>query len=317
MSGVGASIERDFLGRRGRSPRVEWPGGARIAVSFVLNFEEGAELSIADGDERNEAVYEVVDEVRGAPDPCMASHYEYGPRAGFDRILSLLERSGVRATISACARAAERVPELIVEAVARGHEIACHGYRWESHAGLDPDREAAIIARAADSLTRIAGVAPVGWHTRSAASVNTRRLLCEHGGFLYDSDAYNDDLPYVVRPIGKPHVVLPYSFDTNDMRFGPGGGFVFGDDFARYCSDAFDWLWMEGAERPKMMSIGLHQRIIGRPGRIGGLGRLLDHISARGGVWFATRGQIARRWRELQGLEPWTAGARDRAQAGH
>lgn len=309
MSAAPSLAPRDFLGYRGHRPEVAWPGGARLAVSFVLNFEEGAELSIADGDERNEPVYEVKEEVRGAPDPCMSSHYEYGPRAGFDRILTLLEAYGVRATISTCARAAERAPNLIAEAAARGHEIACHGYRWESHAGMDPEHEAQVIARTVDSLTRIAGTAPVGWHTRSASSVNTRRLLCEHGGFLYDSDAYNDDLPYLVTQAGAPHVVLPYSFDTNDMRFSPGGGFVFGTDFTRYCADAFDWLWREGAAGPKMMSVGLHQRIIGRPGRIAGLENLLKHMSGHDGVWFATRAEIAREWREISGLPRWSARA--------
>lgn len=297
---------RDFLGYRDAPPSVEWPSGARLAVSFVLNFEEGAELSVADGDERNEPVYEVREEVVGAADPCMASHYEYGPRAGFDRILSLLEEHGVRATVSTCARAAERAPSLIAEAVARGHEISCHGYRWETHSGMEAGQEAEVIARTWDSLRRIAGVAPVGWHTRSASSVNTRRLLREHGGFLYDSDAYNDDLPYFAPGEGAPHVILPYSFDTNDMRFSPGGGFIFGEDFARYCGDAFDWLCREGEKRPKMMSVGLHQRIIGRPGRIGGLERLLHHMRARGDVWFATRAEIAHAWRGMNGLPEWT-----------
>lgn len=313
MTSANSLQPRDFLGYRGREPKVVWPGGARLAVSFVLNFEEGAELSIADGDERNESVYEVQDEVRGAPDPCMTSHFEYGPRVGFERILNLLESFGVRATISTCARAAERAPELIAEAAKRGHEIACHGYRWETHAGMDAAHEAAVIKRTVDILTRISGKAPVGWHTRSASSVNTRRLLCEHGGFLYDSDAYNDDLPYVVTQAGRPHVVLPYSFDTNDMRFGPGGGFVFGEDFSRYCADAFDWLWAEGAECPKMMSLGLHQRIIGRPGRIAGLARLLEHMSRKGDVWFATRAEIAHVWRDLTALEPWDAGTDPKA----
>ena len=302
-----AQAQRDFLGYGDAIPTVNWPGNARIAVSFVLNFEEGAELSISDGDERNEAVYEVVDEVVGAADPCMASHYEYGPRAGFRRIIGVLESFGVKATVSTCARAAERAPDLIANAAARGHEIACHGYRWESHAHMEADREAQIIARTARALTDIAGTAPVGWHTRSAASVNTRRLLCEHGGFLYDSDAYNDDLPYVVTQSGRPHVVLPYSFDTNDMRFSPGGGFVFGSDFARYCGDAFDWLRAEGETTPKMMSVGLHQRIIGRPGRIAGLQALLKHMSEQGDVWFATRAEIARFWRDRMGLPEWRA----------
>ncbi|MDK3018642.1 polysaccharide deacetylase family protein [Pseudodonghicola flavimaris] len=310
MTAAPPLARRDFLGYRGHRPDVAWPNGARLAVSFVLNFEEGAELSIADGDERNEPVYEVREEVTGAPDPCMTSHFEYGPRVGFDRILGLLEAHGIRATISTCARAAERAPELIAEAAARGHEISCHGYRWERHAGMDPTQEAAVIARSVDSLTRIAGTAPVGWHTRSAASVNTRRLLCEHGGFLYDSDAYNDDLPYVVAPAGRPHVILPYSFDTNDMRFSPGGGFVFGSDFTRYCADAFDWLRQEAEQQPRMMSVGLHQRIIGRPGRIAGLQKLLEHMTTQGSVWFATRAEIAHAWRAAAGLPRWSASAR-------
>ncbi|PJE31084.1 Peptidoglycan/xylan/chitin deacetylase, PgdA/CDA1 family [Pseudooceanicola antarcticus] len=309
MTAAATLAARDFLRPADQPAAGRWPGGARIAVSFVLNFEEGAELSIADGDERNEPVYEVREEVFGAPDPCMNSHYEYGPRAGFDRILSLLEAHDVRATISTCARAAERVPSLIAGAAERDHEIACHGYRWESHSGMEAAEEARVIARTYDSLTRIAGRAPVGWHTRSASSVHTRRLLREHGGFLYDSDAYNDDLPYVLSGQGAPHVVLPYSFDTNDMRFSPGGGFVFADDFTRYCADAFDWLWREGAERPRMMSVGLHQRIIGRPGRIAGLEKLLKHMRSRGDVWFATRAEIAHEWRSVAGLPRWTAAA--------
>ncbi|WP_240722476.1 polysaccharide deacetylase family protein [Poseidonocella sp. HB161398] len=296
---------RDFLAPRPEAPVAAWPGGARLAVSFVLNFEEGAELSIADGDERNEPVYEVRDEVLGAPDPCMGSHFEYGPRAGYDRILALLEAHGIRATVSTCARAAERLPALIAGAAARGHEISCHGYRWESHAGMAPGAEAAIIARCHASLSRIAGQPPVGWHTRSAASAQTRQLLRAHGGFLYDSDAYNDDLPYLAPGGEAPHVILPYSFDTNDMRFGPGGGFVFGADFARYCGDAFDWLRREAQTRPRMMSVGLHQRIIGRPGRIGGLAQLLAHMTAQEGVWFATRAEIAQAWRANCGLPPW------------
>ncbi len=306
---------RDLKGYGAAVPKIRWPGGARIAVSFVLNFEEGAELSVLDGDERNEPVYEVVDEVAGKPDLCMTSHYEYGPRAGFRRILDLLASFDVPVTVSACARAAERAPELISEAVSRGHEISCHGYRWESHAHMDAAHEAAVIARTFEVLKDVAGTAPVGWHTRSAASVNTRRLLCEHGGFLYDSDAYNDDLPYVVTQEAGHHVVLPYSFDTNDMRFSPGGGFVFGADFTRYCADAFDWLWAEGETTPKMMSVGLHQRIIGRPGRIAGLEALLTHMSQRGDVWFATRAEIAHAWRGFMGLPAWRASGATTAKA--
>jgi peptidoglycan/xylan/chitin deacetylase (PgdA/CDA1 family) len=181
--------------------------------------------------------------------------------------------------------------------VARGHEIACHGWRWEQHATMDEADERATIARTVAALRKAAGVTPVGWHTRTAASANTRRLLIEHGGFLYDSDAYNDDLPYFVTVGDREHLVIPYSFDTNDMHYHQGRQkFVTADDFATYAIDAFDCLWREGAETPKMMSIGLHLRMIGRPGRIAGLERVLAHMRRRGGVWFARRDAIARHW---------------------
>src|SRR5262249_55997044 len=165
--------------------------------------------------------------------------------------------------------------------VGGGEEMACHGYRWERHAGMAESAERALIARCVASIKATAGVRPVGWHTRSAASVNTRRLLVEEGGFLYDSDAYNDDLPYLVEVGGKPHVVIPYSFDTNDMKFQAGWGFTLADDFRTYLTAAFDWLWRAGETAPKMMSLGLHLRIIGPPGPINALERFLAHVSAR------------------------------------
>ncbi|MEM6974111.1 MAG: polysaccharide deacetylase family protein [Pseudomonadota bacterium] len=286
-------------------PLIRWPGGARVAVSFVLNIEEGAELSVADGDERNELIYEAVDDVGSAPDPCLESHFGYGPRAGWPRIAALFARHGVPVTLSVCGRAAERTPWLIAEAAAAGHEIACHGWRWERHAGMDEATERTVIARTHAAVAKAAGRAPVGWHTRSAATPATRCLLVEHGGIAYDSDAYDDDMPRVETVDGHAHIVLPYAFDTNDMRFGPGGAFVQGADFAEYCLAAFDWLVREGADQPRMMSIGLHQRIIGRPGRIGGLAALLDGLAARGGAWITTRAEIAARWREGCGLPAW------------
>jgi peptidoglycan/xylan/chitin deacetylase (PgdA/CDA1 family) len=295
---------RDFKGYGGRPPQPNWPGDARLAVSVVVNVEEGAELSLADGDERNEFVHEVVEEVTGAPDLCMESHFEYGIRAGYWRIAELLDRFGVKATFSASARALERSPWLARDIRARGHEISAHSYRWERHANLDLEAERAVIGRTVAAIEAAAGVRPVGWHTRSSASPNTRRLLVEDGGFLYDSDAYNDDLPYLVEVAGRPHLVLPYAFDTNDMRFTRQGGFVHGDDFARYCLAAFDWLYAEGARTPKMMSLGLHLRIIGRPGRIRGLETVLERIRAQEDVWFARREDIAHHWRLRSGLEP-------------
>jgi peptidoglycan/xylan/chitin deacetylase (PgdA/CDA1 family) len=287
---------RDFVPTDAPPP---WPGGARLAVSFVVNVEEGAELSIADGDERNEPTYEIREEVPEGPDFCMETHFAYGPRRGYARIADLFDRYRVAATFSTCARAAERSPWLIRDAVARGHEISAHGWRWERHAGMDPKDEAAIIARTHDTLTRVAGTPPVGWHTRSAPSGNTRALLLAHGGFIYDSDAYDDDMPRILP--GQSHVIVPYAFDTNDMRFSPGGGFIQAEDFSRYVAGAFDRLLAEGQTQARILSVGLHLRLIGRPGRIAGLETLLAHMARHDGVWFATRRQIAECWLARQG----------------
>lgn len=297
--------ERDFAGYRQGYPPVRWPGDARLAISIVVNVEEGAELSIGMGDERNEAVYEAVAEISGERDLCMESHFEYGTRAGWPRIRAALKQRGIRATLNANGRAVALSPWLAREAVRDGHEVASHGWRWESQVHMAEATERHSILRAAAAITSAAGVAPVGWHTRSAPSVRTRELLVQHGGFLYDSNAYNDDLPYVVSVLGESHVVLPYAFDTNDMRFFDRGGFVFGDDFARYCIDAFDRLYAEGRTAPRMMSIGLHLRIVGRPGRIAGLERFLDHALAKPGIWFARRDEIAHHWRSVVGLPAW------------
>ena len=288
---------RDFRGYGGVPPDPRWPGGARVAVSVVVNVEEGAELSISAGDERNEKTYEITDEIVGAPDTCMETHFEYGTRAGYWRIMGVLERFGVPATLSACGRALEISPWLAADGVRRGHEISAHGYRWEHHAHMAEAEERAMIARTVRAITAAAGTRPVGWHTRSAPSPNTRRLLVEDGGFLYDSDAYNDDLPFFVDAGGRSHLVIPYSFDTNDMNFHQGPQrFVTTSDFAEYVTDAFDALWREGASVPKMMSVGLHLRMIGRPGRIAGLERVLEHMREKGSVWFARRDAIARHW---------------------
>ncbi len=296
---------RDFAGYRNAPPPVRWPGGARLALSVVVNVEEGAELSIGMGDEANEHVYEATERVEGVRDLCMESHYEYGTRAGWPRLRALLRRHGVRATLNANGRALALSPWIAAEAVLDGHEVSAHGWRWERHVHMDEATERAAIARTVAAITAASGTPPVGWHTRSATSADTRRLLVEQGGFLYDSNAYNDDLPYVQTVLGRPHVVLPYAFDTNDMRFS-NGQFVFGDDFARYCIDAFDQLYAEAGHAPRMMSVGLHLRIIGRPGRIGGLERFLAHAAARPGVWFARRDEIAHAWREGVGLPPWS-----------
>ena len=294
-------LHRDVAGLRG----LTWPGGYKLAVSVVVNVEEGAELSVAHGDERNEAVYEIVEEVTGSRDLCMESHFDYGTRVGWGRIRDALAARTLPATLNACGRAVALSPWLAKEARGHGHELSCHGWRWERHAGMEEAHEREVISRAVASIRDVCGERPVGWHTRSATSVNTRRLLVEEGGFLYDSNAYDDDTPYTVDVAGHEHVVLPYAFDTNDMRFQRQGGFVFADDFARYCIDAFDRLLQEGSTVPRMLSVGLHLRIIGRPARIGGLERFLDHALAHEGVWFARRDTIAQAWRSMVGLPAW------------
>lgn len=301
--------DRDFIGYAHAPATARWPDGKRLAVSVVVNVEEGAELSLGMGDEANEFVYEAVERVEGVRDLCMESHFEYGTRVGWGRIRAALKAHGVRATLNACGRAIALSPWIAREAVADGHEVSAHGWRWERHANMDEATERRTIQRTVEAIAAAAGTPPVGWHTRSATSPNTRRLLAEQGGFLYDSNAYNDDCPYVVEAAGRPHVVLPYTFDTNDMRFGT-GHFVFADDFARYCVDAFERLYAEGAHAPRMMSIGLHLRVIGKPGRIAGLERLLGHIAAREGVWFARRDEVAHAWRAANGLPRWRSVAR-------
>jgi peptidoglycan/xylan/chitin deacetylase (PgdA/CDA1 family) len=288
------SGHRDFVGYAGAPPDPQWPGGAKVALSFVLNFEEGAEFSVSEGDAVNEGVYEVDHRLEG-PDPCIESHFEYGARAGWWRIMDLLDAYGVKATVSACGRAVERSPSLARDAVRRGHEVAAHGWRWESHAGIEEGAERKAIARTIETIAAATGARPVGWHTRSAASQNTRRLLVEEGGFLYDCDAYNDDLPYFAPVSGRRHLVLPYAFDTNDMHFQHTQRFR-GADFADYIIAAFDWLVREGERAPKMMSVGLHLRMIGRPGRIGALDTILRHVTQGEAAWIAPRAAIARHW---------------------
>jgi peptidoglycan/xylan/chitin deacetylase (PgdA/CDA1 family) len=214
-----ATRARDLLGYAGSPPDPSWPDGARVAVSIVVNFEEGAEFSISDGDPENEAVYEIEQRLAGRPDPAIDSHFEYGSRAGWWRIMEVLGQHGAPATVSSSGSAVERLPLLAQDAVRRGHEVSAHGWRWEGHADLDEAEERERITRTIAAITAVTGSRPVGWHTRSPGSVNTRRLLVEEGGFLYDSDAYNDDLPYFVLVGGKRHLVLPYAFDTNDMQF--------------------------------------------------------------------------------------------------
>lgn len=286
---------RDFRGYGRELPTVRWPGDAGLAVSFVLNFEEGAEFSVADGDARNEGVYEVIDP-RAGWDPCIDSHFEYGTRTAWWRIADTFERFDAPFTLSACGRAVERSPWLAQDAVARGHEVSAHGLRWQSHADMSVEEEEAVIAATIAAIASVTGQRPVGWHTRSACTPNTRALLVKHG-FLYDSDAYNDDTPYFVPVQGQQHLVLPYAFDTNDMQFQHTQRFDTAASFAEYVCDAADWLAREGETAPRMLSVGLHLRMIGRPARMKALQQILQHLRAMPGVWIATRAQIARHWR--------------------
>lgn len=286
--------ERDFIGYGAHPPAVRWPLGRRVAVSFVVNFEEGAEFSMSDGDERNEAVYEVIDR-QDRIDPCIDSHFEFGTRVGWWRIAALFERYRMPFTLSACGRAVERAPWLARDAVQRGHEVSGHGWRWQTAAGLSEAAEREVITRTVEAIIQATGRRPLGWHTRSVSTPHTRRLLVEQG-FLYDSDAYNDDTPYRVAVDGRPHLVLPYAFDTNDMQFQHTQRLATGRDFSAYVCDAFDWLAREGETMPRMLSVGLHLRMIGRAGRMGALEAILAHLQQAGTAWVATREQIARHW---------------------
>lgn len=289
--------DRDFYGYGACPPNPQWPNEARVAVSLVLNIEEGAELAISGGDERNESVYEIVQDIKDAPNLGMESHFEYGTRVSLWRILDLFERYSVKATMNVCARAFERSPWLGRELVRRGHEICCHGYRWEHLVEMSEDEERETITRAVRIIEETTGVKPVGWHTRSPSSPRTRQILVEQG-FVYDSDAYNDEIPYTVEILGKHHTVLPYSFDTNDMRFTKAETFRLASDFSTYLKDSFDWLWEEGERSPRMMTVGLHLRIIGRPGRIRALKDFLDYVCQRKQVWLARRDEIAYHWQQ-------------------
>lgn len=289
---------RDLAGYGAAPPAVPWPGGARLAVSVVVNYEEGSEYSHAMGDSDQEGLTEFGSYPlpEGTRNLAMESMFEYGSRAGVWRILRLFEETGVDATFYACAIAFEQNPAVARAVVAGGHEVCSHGYRWEEVFRLSREEERRHIRLAVESFERTTGRRPVGWYCRFGPSVHTRALIVEEGGFLYDSDAYNDDLPYFVEVAGKRHLVVPYTPDANDFRFWTTPGFVTAGHFYQYLRDSFDTLYAEAAACPKMMSIGLHARMIGRPGRLPALRRFIAHAQAHEGVWFATREAIARHW---------------------
>jgi len=296
---AGGDYPRDLVGYGANVPTVRWPGDARIAVSLVLNYEEGGEACLLHGDTHSESVLTdlgAVPPLTGARDLNVESNFEYGSRVGFWQIMELLNGHGVPATVYAVGMALERNPGAAAAMARSGFEVACHGQRWLDYQQVAEDVERAHMLRNIEIITRLTGERPVGWYT-GRPGPNTRRLVVETGGFLYDSDAYNDDLPYWTRAAGRRHLVIPYSFDNNDSRLQRGGDFGTGEEFFSYCRDAFDWLYRLGAAgQPRMMSVGLHGRIIGRPGRIGALARLIEHMQRHERVWLCTRAAIARHW---------------------
>jgi putative urate catabolism protein len=289
---------RDMTGYGGLAPHARWPGGARIAVQFVLNYEEGAEQSVLHGDDASE--FFLSDIVGAAPIPgarhmSMESLYEYGSRAGFWRIRDLFVERGLPLTVFGVAMAMARNPAAVEAMVEAGWEIASHGYRWIDYQHVPEAVERAHIARAVEVHAALTGSRPLGWY-QGRTSPNTARLVVEEGGFLYDADSYADDLPYYDRRSGRPQLIVPYTLEANDMRFVAAQGFNAGDQFFNYLKDAFDTLYEEGLAAPKMMSVGLHCRVIGRPGRIAALKRFLDYVQGHASVWVARRVDIARHW---------------------
>jgi len=306
---MATSYPRDLIGYGRTPPHPRWPNAARVAVQFVLNHEEGAENSVLHGDAASETF---LSEIMGAlafpmRHMTMESLYEYGSRAGLWRVLRAFEARRLPLTIFAVAQALQRHPEALAAYRELGHEIACHGLRWISYQDIDEATERAHIAEATRIMTDLCGSAPLGWYT-GRDSPNTRRLVVEHGGYLYDSDSYADDLPYWTRVqtlrdgVGQSaqRLVVPYALDSNDMRFVTVQGFNSGTQFFDYLKDAFDVLYREGdpdgLDAPNMLSIGLHARLAGRPARVAALERFLDHVLAHEHVWICRRIEIAQHW---------------------
>ena len=292
-------MNRDFVGYGPTPPHARWPGDARIAVNFVINFEEGSELSYPAGDGISEGGLtesaSVDPGMAGRRDLGAESMFEFGSRVGWWRLHRIFTKYKVPVTLFACAKALEANPPAAQAIAQTDWDICGHGYRWIKHFELDEAEERRQIAAAVALIRETTGKPTHGWYCRYAPSENTRRIVAETGGFLYDSDAYNDELPYWVRVHDKPHLVVPYTLSTNDVKFGR-GVFGPGEDFFAYLRDAFDVLYDEGAERPRMMSIGLHMRLAGHPGRASALMRFIEYIQAKERVWICRREDIARHW---------------------
>lgn len=291
---------RDLIGYGQDVPNANWPNNARLAISFVLNYEEGGERCVLHGDRESEAFLSEMPgavPLEGVRNLSMESCYEYGSRVGVWRLLNLFSEYQIPLTVFAVAMALERHPEVAQAFVDANHEICSHGYRWIDYQYTDEAVEREHLHKAIDIIKALTGKRPSGWYT-GRLGPNTRRLVAEEGGFLYDSDAYDDDLPYWVKANNQPHLVIPYTLDVNDMRFATPQGFNSGEQFFQYLKDSFDTLYAEGAESPKMMSVGLHCRLVGRPGRIASLKRFLDYVKQHEDVWLCTREQIANHWIE-------------------
>lgn len=301
---MSANYPRDLIGYGRNVPQANWPGGARVALQFVLNYEEGAENCVLHGDKASE---QFLSEIVGAAayesrHLSMESIYEYGSRAGLWRILREFEKRGLPLTIFGVSMALQRHPEATAAFVELGHEIACHGLRWIHYQNMDKETERQHMVEAVEIIKKMTGDAPLGWYT-GRDSPNTRQLVVEHGGFLYDSDYYGDDLPFwtdVELSDGskKGHLVVPYTLDTNDMRFATPQGFNTGEHFFQYLKDSFDVLYAEGEYAPKMLSIGMHCRLLGRPGRFAAFQRFLDYVQKHDKVWISRRVDIAKHWAE-------------------
>jgi putative urate catabolism protein len=287
-------MSRDLVGYGAHPPDPRWPGGAGIAVQFVVNYEEGAENSVLYGDKGSEAFLSEMVGAASHPARAMAmeSLYEYGSRAGFWRLHRLFTSRGVPVTVFGVARAMAANPEAVAAMRHAGWEIASHGLRWIDYQYVPEEVERAHIAEAVALHTQITGSRPLGWY-QGRTSPNTARLVAEEGGFAYDADSYADDLPYYDRRHGQAQLIVPYTLDANDMKIVALNGFTEGEQFFRYLRDTFDMLRAEGG---RMMSIGLHGRIAGRPARAAAVGRFLDHVIAAGDAWIARRIDIARHW---------------------
>lgn len=297
---------RNLIGYGGKPPHANWPNNARVAVSFVLNYEEGAERCVLHGDKESEAFLSEIPGAQTIPNErhiSMESIYEYGSRAGVWRVLDLFNKHDIPLTIFAVAMAFERHPEVATAMVEAGHEICSHGYRWIDYQYMDESEEREHMAKAIEIIKDITGQRPLGWYT-GRTGPNTRKLVAEEGGFLYDSDAYDDDLPYWHSEQGKPQLVVPYTLDVNDMRFATPQGFNSGEQFYQYLKDTFDTLYEEGETSPKMMSVGLHCRLIGKPGRIASLKRFLEYVQQHDRVWLCKRIDIAKHWHEHHPYKP-------------